>query len=72
MEIKLLNKNHHGLFFSVHRFWKGVYIHLPFKSKTYTFRLFLFGFDWWHHNNRIHADRANRPASGECPTAPGQ
>ncbi len=47
MELALLNKKYHGLFFSIHKHWKGVYIHLPYQNKTFTLRLFLWGVDYW-------------------------
>ena len=50
MELELLNKNHHGLFFSIGKHWKGVYLHLPYKGSTFTIRLFLWGIDWGRHS----------------------
>jgi len=46
MEINLLNKKYHGLLFSINKYWKGVYIHMPYKKMTLTIRIFLFGIDW--------------------------
>lgn len=48
MEYKLLNKKYHGIFISWHKFWKGIYVHIPWiNNDSLTIRIFLFGIDWY-------------------------
>lgn len=61
-EFSLLNKKYNGLFFSVGKFWKGVYIHVPLKTGKRTTRFFLkntfpyIGMDgWFRKHNKVAA-----------------
>ena len=45
MELLIAYNDRPIIFFSIGKFWKGVYLHFPKR----TVRLFLWGIDW--HNN---------------------